>query len=259
MNGKILILDTETTGFEDDDRVIQIGSVMLSKNKIYTSEDFVKTSRKISIGSMTAHGIRTLPKNAKHLNQTSTMKRINSLTENDIIVGHNIDFDLNMIRNVTTNDKFKVVDTMLIAEFMKSVGMLGKEDKISLQYLRYKWVSQKRENELIKKHKPNGGAHSALFDSLITVEILAVMVDEIANYYLDKPDTVWGFLQSIYEDRFAPEIVTIPIGKYKDKTVIEVYNIDYKYLEWFYDNITGCDRQKTAIMNLSNQLKNKEN
>lgn len=256
MNGKILIFDTETTGFEDDDRVIQIGSVMVSKNKIYTSEDFVKTDKKISIGSMTAHGIRTLPKNAKHLKQTLTMKRINSLTENDIIVGHNIDFDLNMIRNVITNDNFKVIDTMLIAEFLKKEGFyLKDEDKINLQYLRYKWVSKQKEDELIKKHKPVGGAHSALFDSLITKDILGRMYAMLDNLGFQAQNKAI----ELYKNRFAPETVIIPIGKYKDKTVIEVYNIDYKYLEWFYDNITGCERQKTAIMNLSNQLKNKEN
>ena len=116
MDRKILVLDTETTGFEDKDRVIQIGSIMTSKYRTYASEEYVKTRRKISTGSMIAHGIREIPKSAVKLSKTKTMKRLKSLKEDDIVVGHNIDFDLGMLNIEAKDLECKVIDTILIAE-----------------------------------------------------------------------------------------------------------------------------------------------
>lgn len=254
-NGKILTLDTETTGFCEHDRIIQIGSVMKSKGKIYTSEDFVLSSAEISIGAMTAHGIRTIPKNAKKLRLTTTVKRLNGLGKNDIVVGHNIDFDLGMLSRVIKNRKFKVIDTLLIAEYLKKHMILGEHEKLNLQYLRYKWVSEEQEKELIKKHKPNGGAHSALFDSLITDKIAEVLINTL--WEIGHEDPIQTAIE-LYEDRFNPFAVVIPFGKYKGKTVHEVYRESSTYLEWFYNNVDGRDREKKAILILSQQIKNGE-
>ena len=255
---KVLILDTETTGFEDDDKVIQIGSIMRSKFRTYTDEAYTKTTKKISTGSMTAHGIRKLPDDAVFIDTTKTVKRINKLGKNDVVMGHNIDFDLHMLRDEITNDKFIIVDTLLIARFMRKVGMMKQEDKVNLQYLRYLWLSDKQEKEIIKKYKPAGGAHSALFDCLITDAIAEHMINELAYFYLEDPADVWTFVSNLYKDRFNPDVVEIPFGKYKDKTVLEVYSIQSDYLEWFYDNVNGAENVKKAIMILSNQLKTQE-
>lgn len=249
---KILVFDTETTGFENEDRIIQIGSVMTSRNRTYSSESWVQATKEISVGSMTAHGIRRLPTFTEKLSKTKTIKRINSLKENDIVVGHNIDFDLNMARGVIHNDKFKVIDTLLIAEFLRQESVIAETDKINLQYLRYLWITEKRENELIKKHKPKGGAHSALFDSLITNEILEVLINTLWEIGYSNP---WEKAIEIYENRFSPYSVELTFGKYKGMTVFQVYQIDSSYLEWFHENIDGRDREKKAIVNLSNELK----
>jgi len=249
---KIIVFDTETTGFDDDDRVIQIGSIMLSKGRTYTSEDFVKTDRIISIGSMTAHGIRKLPAYTKNLSRTKTIKRLNSLEENDIVIGHNVDFDLNMIGRVLHNSKFKIVDTMYIAEFLKKKNCFEEEDKINLQYLRYKLIDEEYEKKIIKKYKPIGGAHSALFDSLVTREILDTFIEALKILGYNNP---WEKAIELYENRFSPETVIFTFGKYKDRTVREVFNIDMSYLEWFHNNVDGREREKKAIEILDKEFK----
>lgn len=257
---KILIFDTETTGFDKDDQIIQIGSVMISGTRHYTEETFVKHEKEISVGSMTAHGIRSVPKNkAVSLKKTKTMKRINKLGKNDIVIGHNIDFDLDKVSGAIENDKFEIVDTLIIAEFMREVGMIPEDAKINLQYLRYLWVTQEREDKLIKKYKPSGGAHSALFDVIITNEIASIMINELAYYYLDKPDTVWDFVKHLYKNRFSPDRVRFNFGKYKGQTVRQVYLCDPSYLEWFYLNVDGAEREKKAIdsMVIEHNEKNK--
>lgn len=248
---KIIVFDTETTGIDEEDQVIQIGSIMHSNGRKYTDESFVKHTKEISIGSMTAHNIRKIPMLAQKLKNTKTIKRINKLEECDVIIGHNIDFDLRMTRDVLKGVKCMIVDTWILAEYLQRIGDIPEDAKLNLQYLRFMWLDEKDEKRLIKKYKPEGGAHTALFDVLITALIAEKMINEIANYLLDDPDTVWEFASNLYKNRFSPKWVKFTFGKYKGQTVQEVYEGgDTSYLEWFYENVDGREQEKQAIDNM---------
>ena len=57
MAKKYIILDTETTGVEDNDRVIQLGFIVLGGAEVEVHNEFFSSDVPISFGAMEVHGI----------------------------------------------------------------------------------------------------------------------------------------------------------------------------------------------------------
>ncbi|MEA3371037.1 MAG: exonuclease domain-containing protein, partial [Campylobacterota bacterium] len=57
MAKKYVILDTETTGTGENDKVIQLGYMVLGAPEIEVHNDFCSCDAEISFGAMEVHGI----------------------------------------------------------------------------------------------------------------------------------------------------------------------------------------------------------
>tara|TARA_B100001093_G_C26826299_1_gene1014186 strand:+ start:187 stop:840 length:654 start_codon:yes stop_codon:yes gene_type:complete len=110
---KILVFDTETTGLPKDKAkvneiekwpyIIQLSYLLYddSNNKIlFYYDDIIKLNNNINISdeSIKIHGITRAKSNRKGVNINSALTKFNeTLLEANIIVGHNISFDIRML------------------------------------------------------------------------------------------------------------------------------------------------------------------
>lgn len=97
----ILVLDTETTGLDvTGDRIVSIGAVRLHGTRIYRSRSFdrlVNPGRPIPPRSTAVHGI-TDAMVADAEGFPAVYAALSELLEGTVMVGHNIPFDLAMLR-----------------------------------------------------------------------------------------------------------------------------------------------------------------
>ena len=159
----IIVLDTETSGFYND--VLQLAYVICdTKGKIIkTVNNFVK-NRIPSIESTKIHGITKEKIKAEGIDFHKIIEELcKDLDTCEIIVGHNVQFDLNTLQNdirtygihivdnngknkINIFDSVKIIDTLTLAK-----------KKIKLEQLYF---------ELF--HKKFNGAHDALNDVIAT-------------------------------------------------------------------------------------------
>ena len=94
------VIDVETTGFSNQDRIIEIGIVQLDENfqeterwgtLIYT--DYPLHPRASSVNGITASQLAGKPEFSQ------VADRIQQLVDGRIIAGHNVAFDLRFLRN----------------------------------------------------------------------------------------------------------------------------------------------------------------
>jgi len=120
------VLDTETTGFDvnQGDRIVSIGAVTINNLEInYKTkyDQIIDPERDIPIKSSQVHGI--YPRDIKGKPKIREVEHeFASFIGNNIIVGHNIDFDIGFIKNIIPYSelrlKFKnniVLDTLNLA------------------------------------------------------------------------------------------------------------------------------------------------
>ena len=88
---KYIILDTEITGVGENDRVIQLGYIVLGVNPIEVHNEFNSGDVPISFGAMEVHGITPdLIEGKPTCIETSAYKRLLELnTSDNYIIIHN--------------------------------------------------------------------------------------------------------------------------------------------------------------------------
>ena len=115
------IIDVETTGLSDDSEIIEMAALRIRDNEIAESVDFLVQPEKpvpkeiTELTGITDEMLRT--------NGVSPEKAMRTFTEfigEDILVGHNVNFDLKYIRKLTKKTglppiKNRIEDTMKLA------------------------------------------------------------------------------------------------------------------------------------------------
>lgn len=109
MNKKIICIDVETTGLENDDEILQIS--IINQNGDILLNEFCKPENKtVWLEAMSINGIT--PEQVKNCKQYSFYKdKVQSfIDEYDVIIGYNVSFDLNFLRCDYNNKK--IIDVM---------------------------------------------------------------------------------------------------------------------------------------------------
>lgn len=242
MAKQYVILDTETTGTGEQDRVIQLGYIVLGAKEIEVQNEFCSSDVPISFGAMEVHGITPdMIEGKPTCQETTAYKRLLELNTNDnYMIIHNAPFDLGMLEKEGFNTQMKVIDTLRVAKHV-----LPDEDAHRLQYFRYKMDLYKEEQKEADALGIVVKAHDAIGDVLILKLLLSKLKDEVASKFpSDNP------VEKMVDLTNTPILITsFRFGKHKGKTLQEVAAADAGYLRWMLTGMENLDEDMRYSIN----------
>lgn len=221
---KILILDTETTGF--DGQAIEIAYTEIlypTLMPIKTVDLFFKPTIPINFGAMATHHILESELEDKPIvGEKLYQEQINYIDSFDYVVGHNCDFDCRVL-NIT---KPKRIDTLALSRYL--LPDIDSHSQSALMYYFFEdkaWVREKIRN-----------AHNAACDVgnclLVLSKLLNLIEDKHA--YPEEEYTPVADIEGLYKfSEFARIPTKMHFGKHKDKTYLEVAKTDPGYFDWW--------------------------
>lgn len=242
MAKKYVILDTETTGIGEEDRVIQLGFIVLGEKDIEVQNEFFSTSVPISFGAMETHGITpNMLEGKPSCTESESYKRLNELNidENYLII-HNAKFDIGMLEKEGFKTQMKVIDTLRVAKHM-----LPDEEAHRLQYFRYKMGLYKEEQKEADDLNIVIKAHDAIGDVLVLKLLLSKLKELVlAQFPNENP------VEKMVDLTATPIMIkSFNFGKYRGKTLLEVASSDAPYLRWMLSNMENLDEDMRYSIN----------
>ena len=243
---KIILFDTETTGTNSDDQIVEIGAIIEDLDEAYEqhNELCATTDNKlIDINAMAVHGIRNEElegkKTFEHSDFYKKVQELNNPT--NYLVAHNLPFDLARLEYYGFSAKCKQIDTLQCAKHLFEIGeVLGEWEytlpNYKLQTFRYILFNKEQENSVSKKYGVDIKAHNAIGDVIVLKMFFDVLIDRVQtlNPNFDKQDA----LNELVELSTKPVLVkTFSFGKYKGKLIKEVLTLDKGYLTWLFKDI----------------------
>lgn len=226
-----VLFDTETTGNQEDDRVIQFGAMIVDqKGKVEAYDEFCHSDVAIKIEAMEVHNITPdLIVGKPKAVETTFYKRLEELnTPENFLIAHNISFDMGMIQKEGFVNNFQLIDTLRCAKHLYSEMPYHR-----LQYLRYALELYKTEQAEANKHGITIKAHDAIGDVLVMKLFLTKLVGKCREVYPD-----YNPMEKLVELTKTPVFIkTFKFGKHKGKEVAEVAKNDSGYLNWMRSNM----------------------
>jgi DNA polymerase-3 subunit epsilon/exodeoxyribonuclease X len=211
----LTFLDLETTGLEATDKICSI-ALIDEESYIY---ELVNEGKKIPAEASSIHHITNeMIQNAPKLEQTQAMKYLQEHNKQEnILVGHNITFDLSMLAASGFVWQGGIIDTLKVTKHL-----IPECELFSLQLLRYELKLYKSEDKLRQKYgiKDALNAHNALGDALV-VKLLYEYLQEMADESLMQELSFKHVLLSKFN-----------FGKYRSRYIEEIAMSDRAYLEW---------------------------
>jgi len=231
---KYIILDTETTGTGEQDRVIQLGYMVLGAKEVEVHNEFFSSEVPISIPAMEVHGITPAMLEGKaSCKESDSYKRLCELNTNEnYIIIHNAKFDLDMLEKEAFKVQMKVIDTLRVAKHI-----FEDEDAHRLQYFRYKMELYKEEKKEADALGIEVKAHDAIGDVLVLKLFLSKLKEAVMKKFPgDNP------VEKMVDLTNTPILITMfKFGKYKGKTLQEVASSDAGYLRWMLSSMENLD------------------
>ncbi len=234
MAKKYIILDTETTGTDDKDRVIQLGYIVLGAPEIEVHNEFCSCETPIGYGAMEVHGITQEMIEGKPLCQeTRAYQRLLKLnTPENYMIIHNAPFDLGMLEKEGFHTQMKVIDTLRVAKHI-----FEDEEAHRLQYFRYKMGLYKYEKKEADALGIEVKAHDAIGDVLVLKLFLSKLREAVQEKFPEENP-----VEKMVDLTNTPIMVkTFRFGKYKGKTLQEVASSDAGYLRWMLSSMENLD------------------
>ena len=282
---KIIVLDTETTGMLEKDRICQLSYLVLNEEfeieEIHN--DLCTPPLPISFEAMAIHHITPeMLEGEPTCVQTKAYKRLCELNSiENIIVIQNATFDLGMLAKEGFSSQMNLIDTFRVLR-----AFYPNDGSFALQFKRYQWGLYKQEEDLAKKLGITIKAHDALGDVIVLKHLFERLYEEHSmpkmillcsepivlshipfgknrgKKFVDVARTDRQDLQYMLnsngldvdvkasilhalESTKENVILTISFGKYAGKTPLEVLEIDRNYLVWMVNKMD----------NLSSELK----
>jgi len=226
-----ILFDTETTGNQEKDRIIQIGGMIVhGKSEIEVYDELCSTEIPISIEAMEVHNITPdIISDKPPFGQTSFYKRVKELNlPENYLIAHNISFDLGMLKKEGFENHCTLIDTVRCAKHLFADMPYHR-----LQYLRYALGLYKEEDAEAKKLGITIKAHDAIGDVLVMKLLLSRLVEEVRKQFPDE-----DIMQKLAELTKTPVLMkTFKFGKYKGREVEEIAQEDLGYLKWMRKNL----------------------
>ena len=224
---KFVILDTETTGAGEDDRIIQLGYMVLGRPKeaIEVHNEFCMAPLEIKIEAMEVHGITPdMLVGKPPCIETAAYKRLFELNGSDnYIIIHNAKFDLGMLAKEGFNNQMQVIDTLRCAKHLFPDAKAHR-----LQYFRYEMGIYKEESVEAAKHNIAIKAHDAIGDVLVLKLFVSKLVEAVKLKYPEGNP-----MKKLVELTQTPVMIqTFNFGKHKGRLIADVAREDAGYIAW---------------------------
>ena len=211
---KLIFLDTETTGNEiGKDRLCQVCYKI--DDKIETS--YFKPPVPISVKAMSVtHITNKTVADKKAFLGSQMQKELEAILKDGILVAHNAKFDIAMLQA----EGLKVADYICTLRVARYFDEENKIPEYGLQFLRY---------FLDLNVMGEGKAHDAEAD----VQTLFALFERLLKKVQEKiPDEKEAIAKMVEISKNPVMFKKFNFGKYKDKTVENVFLDDRRYLEW---------------------------
>jgi len=231
---KYIILDTETTGASENDRIIQLGYMVLGNGDIEVQNDFCSSEVPISFGAMEVHHITPdMIENKPACTETAAYKRLLELnSEENYVIIHNAPFDIGMLEKEGFSLKMKLIDTLRCAKHMYE-----DEEAHRLQYFRYKMGLYKQEEAEAKNLGIEVKAHDAIGDVLTLKLFLSELRKSVQERFVGENP-----VEKMVALTKEPILIkTFRFGKYKGKNLADVALEDAGYLRWMLKSMDPLD------------------
>lgn len=231
---KYILLDTETTGALEEDRIIQLGFMVLGAKEVEVYNDFCSTSLPIKYQAMEVHNITPDMIEGKPLCvDTDAYKRLLELNSDDnYMIIHNAPFDIGMLKKEGFDVKMKVIDTLRVARHI-----FADEEAHRLQYFRYKMELYKDEQKEADKLGIEVKAHDAIGDVLTLKLFLSKLRTALEEKFPDANP-----VEKMVDLTNEPILIeSFKFGKYKGKTLKDVASSDAPYLRWMLKSMDNLD------------------
>jgi DNA polymerase III alpha subunit (gram-positive type) len=228
---KYILFDTETTGAEEKDRIIQIGGMIVhNKDKIEIYDELCLVDVPIKIEAMEVHNITPdVIENKPPYAELDFVKKLHQYNQpENYLIAHNISFDLGMIEKEGFENHYTLIDTLRCARHL-----LPKMPHHRLQYLRYALELYKTESAEADKLGITIKAHDAIGDVLIMKLLLSELVKQTHTKYPGENP-----MKKLADLTQTPVLIkSFKFGKYKDREIEEIVKADKGYIKWMQNNM----------------------
>jgi DNA polymerase III epsilon subunit-like protein len=232
---KYILLDTETTGAGEEDRIIQLGYMVLDGKNVEVYNDLCSAPLPIGYGAMEVHGITPdMIEGKPSCVETSAYQALCELnTPDNVLIIHNAPFDLGMLSKEGFTSNMRLIDTLRCARHL-----FDDEEAHRLQYFRYRFGLYKIEQTEADALGIVVKAHDAIGDVLV----LKLFLTELRKRLQERFEGV-NPIDKMVELTQTPVFYTraLKFGKYKGKTLTEIVEIDKGYLSWMLGNMDTLD------------------
>lgn len=226
-----VLFDTETTGNQEEDRVIQFGAMIVDqKGKVEAFDELCSSDVEIKIEAMEVHNITPdLLIGKPKAVETNFYQKLEELNTNEnFLIAHNISFDLGIIKKEGFVNQYQLIDTLRCAKHL-----FPELPYHRLQYIRYALELFKVEDAEASKHNITIKAHDAIGDVLVMKLFLTKLVGKCRQIYPD-----YNPIEKLAELTKTPVFIkTFKFGKHKGKDVEQVAKEDAGYLNWMKSNM----------------------
>uniref|UniRef100_UPI00404713D6 exonuclease domain-containing protein n=1 Tax=Aliarcobacter sp. TaxID=2321116 RepID=UPI00404713D6 len=226
-----ILFDTETTGNQEEDKVIQFGAMIVDqKGKVEAYDELCSSDIDIKLEAMEVHNITPdLLIGKPKATETTFYKRLEELNTNEnYLIAHNISFDMGMIKKEGFINQYQLIDTLRCAKHL-----FPELPYHRLQYIRYALELYKIEEAEASKHNITIKAHDAIGDVLVMKLFLTKLVGKCREIYPD-----YNPIEKLVDLTKTPVFIkTFKFGKYKGKDVEQVAREDSGYLNWMRSNM----------------------
>ena len=236
-----VLFDTETTGNQEDDKVIQFGAMIVDqKGKVEAFDELCSTDVAIKLEAMEVHNITPdLLIGKPKAVETNFYQKLEELNTNEnFLIAHNISFDMGMIKKEGFVNQYQLIDTLRCAKHL-----FPELPYHRLQYIRYALELFKVEETEASKHNITIKAHDAIGDVLVMKLFLTKLVAKCRQIYPD-----YNPIEKLAELTKTPVFIkTFKFGKHKGKDVEQVAKEDAGYLNWMRTNMELDDDLKYTL------------
>jgi len=228
---KYVLFDTETTGNQSDDRIIQVGAMVVgSRGEVKVYDELCSSDVAIKVEAMEVHNIT--PNFLEGKGNFKTTKFYNDLdslnNENNYLIAHNISFDLGMLEKEGFINSMKLIDTLRCAKHLYPDSNYHR-----LQYFRYSLELYKDEVKEAEKHNITIKAHDAIGDVVVMKLLLSKLVGKVKEQYSGVNPMV-----KLEELTRTPVIMKkFKFGKYKGEEIEDIARSDAGYIKWMLKSL----------------------
>ncbi|CAA6805589.1 MAG: Exonuclease [uncultured Sulfurovum sp.] len=228
---KYVLFDTETTGNQADDRIIQVGAMVIgTKGEVQVYDELCSSEVAIKTEAMEVHNIT--PNMIEGKTPFLATRFWNDLAglnnENNYLIAHNISFDLGMLKKEGFQNSMKLIDTLRCAKHLFPDANYHR-----LQYLRYALELYKKEQAEATKYNITIKAHDAIGDVLVMKLFLSELVARVKKKYPDVNPMV-----KLEELTNTPVMMkTFKFGKYKGEEIQDIAHSDVRYIKWMLKSL----------------------